>query len=511
MASRQPVPANHITPTTLLAWSLGALAALLAAISVWLYALPKPAGAPPDGPAWAVAPGLLFLLSTTGVGALIAWRRPRTPIGWLFLATAIVTGLTQFIAPELTLLLWTGPGLTISWIANAVWVVGLSTLLAALAYFPDGRLPSPRWQVIPAALAVGSVPVIADQLFGTDAVVPPLATVNTHAIPEIATFLSTAQVVGAAFMLGALGGIVVLIVVRLRRAEGIVRRQLLWFSSAAVLFMATLLVGFFINAWWLFGFAEILVPIGVAVAIFRHGMLDIDLLINRAAVYGSVTAVLASAFVAANIGLQYVVESVTGQRSELITGILGVGVGLGFGPLHRLIRPAVDRLLPSRVVLVLMFTDLVESTQAIVEMGDERWRRLLGQYLAAVRRELSHFGGHEINTAGDAFFATFERPISGLRCAWAVRASVRKLGLESRTGLHLGECEVRGEQVSGLAVNTAARVMASAGPGEILLSDAMRDAVQQEEVVVLDRGSHQLKGVPGEWHLFAVEPTGTAG
>jgi class 3 adenylate cyclase len=156
-------------------------------------------------------------------------------------------------------------------------------------------------------------------------------------------------------------------------------------------------------------------------------------------------------------------------------------------------------------MLTLLFTDIVGSTEAIVELGDERWQALLARFRAAVRQELSRHGGRELNTAGDAFFATFDRPASGLRCAWAIRRTVNRLGLETRTGLHLGECDMRGEEVSGLAVHTAARVMSVAGGGEILISQPLRDGLANTDLTFGDRGVHQLKGVPGEWPLYAVK------
>ena len=124
------------------------------------------------------------------------------------------------------------------------------------------------------------------------------------------------------------------------------------------------------------------------------------------------------------------------------------------------------------------------------------------RYRAAVRSELARFGGHEVNTAGDAFFATFDRPLAAVQGAQAVRAA-RRLGLEIRTGLHLGEVEMRGEEVSGLAVHNAARVMAAASGGEILVSDSVRDALAPEHLGLRDRGRQALKGVPGEWQLWA--------
>jgi class 3 adenylate cyclase len=138
-------------------------------------------------------------------------------------------------------------------------------------------------------------------------------------------------------------------------------------------------------------------------------------------------------------------------------------------------------------------------------MGDDRWRGVLGRYLSVVRQELGRFGGHEINTAGDAFFATFQRPAAAVEAAWSMRAAVRRLGLETRTGIHLGEVEMRGEQVSGLAVHTAARVMAAANPGEVLVSDAVRDAIRTADVYLEDRGRHRLKGLPGDRQLYSAE------
>jgi class 3 adenylate cyclase len=247
------------------------------------------------------------------------------------------------------------------------------------------------------------------------------------------------------------------------------------------------------------------VPVAVGIAVLRYRLYDIDLLINRTVVYGSVTVVLAALFAGANIGVQRLLESVTGQSSDLVTGGLAVAAALSFGPMRRAVRPIVDRLLPGRALLTLLFTDIVGSTEAIVELGDERWQALLARFRAMVRHELGRHGGREVNTAGDAFFATFSRPAAGLRCAWAMRAAVKGLGLETRTGLHLGECEMRGEEVTGLAVHTAARVMSLAGDGEVLISDPMRAGLAAIDLTLVDRGVHQLKGVPGDWPLYAVE------
>jgi len=177
--------------------------------------------------------------------------------------------------------------------------------------------------------------------------------------------------------------------------------------------------------------------------------------------------------------------------------------------MRRWIRPIVDRFLPARARLTLLFTDIVGSTQAIVDLGDERWRALLDRYRVAVRHELSRFRGREVNTAGDAFFATFDRPVAAVSCARAIGTAVNALGLHVRTGLHVGDVEMRGEQVSGLAVHAAARVMAEGGEDQILVSGDLAE-VLGDEVPLDDAGRHALKGVPGEWQLFAVHSPGSA-
>jgi class 3 adenylate cyclase len=251
-----------------------------------------------------------------------------------------------------------------------------------------------------------------------------------------------------------------------------------------------------------------LVPISVVTAIVRHRLYEIDRILNRTLVYGGATIVLAAAFGIANLGAQRALETVTGQRSDVVTAALAVVAALAFGPIRRWMRPAVDRFLPARAELTLLFTDIVGSTRLAAEMGDERWRGMLDRFRAAVRRELRRFDGREIDTAGDAFFATFEQPEAGLTCAVAIRAAVQQLHLGTRTGLHVGECEMRGETVSGLAVHVAARVMAGANPGEILLSDALRDAAAGLRLPLHDCGRRELKGVPGDRHLYRLEGAG---
>lgn len=162
---------------------------------------------------------------------------------------------------------------------------------------------------------------------------------------------------------------------------------------------------------------------------------------------------------------------------------------------------------PERALLTLMFTDIVAATARASELGDGRWRDLLFQHDRAVRKELSRFGGREVKTIGDGFLAAFDgAPSRALRCARAVTSVTRELGVEVRVGMHTGECELIGEDLGGLAVHIASRVSGLARPGEVLVSDMVRGTVVGGPFVFEDRGSHELKGVPGRWPLFALNP-----
>jgi class 3 adenylate cyclase len=324
--------------------------------------------------------------------------------------------------------------------------------------------------------------------------------------------------------LGVLAVAALSVVIRLFRSRGEERLQLRWVAYA-VAFAVALNVGFtLVGLLFLpmdvvasvsvlvvvagFGIAT---PVGFAVAMLRYRLFDLDLLINRTALYGVVSAVLLVAFGAANVLAQEALQSAFDQGSDLVAAVLGLGAGLAFGPVRRWLRPLVDRVLPARARLTLLFTDIVESTQAIVDLGDERWREVLDRFRATVRSELGRWRGREVNTAGDAFFAAFDRPLNAVRCALELRETVGELGLRVRIGLHVGEVEMRGEQVSGLAVHAAARVMGQAGAGEIVVSGDLAAELPEGAVELREAGRRSLRGVPGEWQLYVVTAGETAG
>ncbi len=159
---------------------------------------------------------------------------------------------------------------------------------------------------------------------------------------------------------------------------------------------------------------------------------------------------------------------------------------------------------PDRVLATVLFTDIVDSTARAAEVGDRAWRGIVEDHHALVRAQLARHRGREIDTAGDGFFASFDGPARAIRCASAVSESVRSLGLEVRAGLHTGECELVDGKVGGIAVAIGARVAAHARPGEVLVSSTVRDLVAGSGIAFEERGAAELKGVPGEWRLFAV-------
>ncbi len=161
---------------------------------------------------------------------------------------------------------------------------------------------------------------------------------------------------------------------------------------------------------------------------------------------------------------------------------------------------------PDRVLATVLFTDIVDSTRRAAELGDRRWRDVVARHEAIVRDRLARFRGHEVKTLGDGFLSRFDGPARAIQCAAAIRDAVLPLGLELRAGLHTGEVELVGDDVHGIAVAIAARVAATAGPGEVLVSRTVRDLVAGSGIEFEDRGTHDLTGVGEDWHLYALAP-----
>jgi len=163
---------------------------------------------------------------------------------------------------------------------------------------------------------------------------------------------------------------------------------------------------------------------------------------------------------------------------------------------------------PERQLLTVLFTDIVDSTKRGAELGDRRWRELLEGHDEVVRDRLDRFRGQEVKTTGDGFLATFDSPTRAVECAAAIRTSVQQLGLELRAGLHTGECEVSRGDVAGVAVHIASRIQAAAQPGQILVSNTVRELLAGSGLTLVDEGMHELKGLDGSWSLFAVKTDG---
>jgi class 3 adenylate cyclase len=206
-------------------------------------------------------------------------------------------------------------------------------------------------------------------------------------------------------------------------------------------------------------------------------------------------------------GSRYIAQHIAGARIVEVPGIdhyMWIGDSDAIlNEVEQFVTGALHRVEVDRILATVLFVDIVDSTRHLVEKGDRSWRELLERFYGVLRREINTFRGREINTTGDGIQATFDGPARGIRCACAMSTGVRSLGIEVRTGLHSGECELAGDRVEGIAVHIAARVAAMAGPGETLVSSTVKDLVAGSGVRFADRGAHSLKGVPGEWRLFA--------
>lgn len=206
-------------------------------------------------------------------------------------------------------------------------------------------------------------------------------------------------------------------------------------------------------------------------------------------------------------GSRYIAQHITGARLVEVPGIdhyMWVGDSNPIlNEVEQFVTGTLHRVEVDRILATVLFVDIVDSTRHLVDRGDRSWRDFLQRFFEVLRREIDRFRGREINTTGDGIMATFDGPARGIRCACAMSTGVRSLGIEIRNGLHSGECELAENRVEGIAVHIAARVAAIAGPGETLVSSTVKDLVAGSGVRFTERGGHILKGVPGEWQLFA--------
>jgi class 3 adenylate cyclase len=191
-------------------------------------------------------------------------------------------------------------------------------------------------------------------------------------------------------------------------------------------------------------------------------------------------------------------------RPERIFQLLIPGLPTDFPPLQTLDSRTGPRSGSEgeRALTTVLFTDIAGATERLVALGDRHWREILIQHRVLVRRELAHYGGHEVDIVGDSFFVTFESPASAVRCACAIRGAVKELGIEVRVGVHAGEVECEAESLIGITVHIGSRVTGVASPGEVLVSSTVRDLTAGSGITFTDRGTHILRGIPGEWRLF---------
>jgi pimeloyl-ACP methyl ester carboxylesterase/class 3 adenylate cyclase len=208
-------------------------------------------------------------------------------------------------------------------------------------------------------------------------------------------------------------------------------------------------------------------------------------------------------------GARYMAEHIPSARLVVLPGMDHIpfyGDGDGYAEeIEEFLTGARQAPMSDRILTIVMFTDIVASTERAAALGDARWRELLGRHDGLMRAELERHRGREVKTMGDGFLATFDGPARGIRCARAIADQVRSLDIELRAGLHTGECELIGDDIAGMAVNIGARIGALAGAHEVVVSSTVKDLVVGSGISFSDRGVRELKGVPGQWHLFAVD------
>jgi class 3 adenylate cyclase len=499
-----PGPVLLITRAATLGVGLAMVAVIAHLIPRWVEARDREMAAfadtVPPGIVWianvgAEALSIFAVLACLVVAGIILWRRSRDLLGIVVaLAFLGIAPLLLDIAVTREIALGMGgPG--DDWPVTRPLILMASTFALALPYLlPDGRVV-PRWGML----------MIVGQFVG----------IGYRAVsgynPEgaaLATAFVAVLLAGGAF------------IYRYRHSDAVGRQQMKWVALAGTIFLVAyaltgppLLVAelrsgaagllYRVLSSALVSLAGAGLAVATTIAILRQGLLNIDLIINRAAVYAVLTAVLAGLFAIVAVVATRAFEAMSDARSDVVALVAVLPVGIAFVPLRSWLLHVADRFVSDRRVLTVLFVDIAGSTAHAVEIGDRAYRELLGHFRASVRQEIRRFGGREIDTAGDGFFATFESPGQAIRCALRIIDAVRPLGLEVRAGLHIGEVEAQGPHVTGIAVHTGARIASLASASEVLVSRTVRDLVSGSSIVLSDRGTHSLKGVPGDWQVYA--------
>lgn len=451
----------------------------------------------------AAALSVVAWLAWTALAGLVFVRRSRDPFGLVlasgFLSFAVIMGtfteVNGIIAQGRTNP-WAAP-----WPATILLLADASSLPWAYC-FPDGRFV-PRWTLALAAIWIlmWLVPALGGPFPGQT----PLGSIG---VTVLTLSLVASTIVAGLYRYW-------------RRSSPVQRQQIKWAMLGGLVFVVVYLLvvptgalllrgaassqALFFQSLHLaiFSAAVAAIPVALAIGIFRQGLLDIDLILNRTIAYGALTAGLAVAFIAISGAANLVLRAVTGRQSELVLLASVVPVAIAFMPARSRALQLASRFLTEARVMTLLFIDLVGSTERAYALGNLQWRELLERFRATVRRCLKHYGGREVDTTGDGFFITFDAPAHAIGCGHAIIEAIRPLGLEIRAGVHIGEVQFDGRYVEGGNVHLAARVMSEAKPGEVLISEALRELIAGSEIRLLDRGSHRLKGVPGDVRLYA--------
>jgi class 3 adenylate cyclase len=446
-------------------------------------------------------PGLLsFWLAQTSfgiVGYVVAVRRPTNLLGWLMIGIGLVLPV-QAVSGQLVRL----SADPMPPIAAALVILGnllgtptlFALVLLTVLLFPSGRIPARPWRILLWPFSIVYVVFSALSVTfdpGSGATRNPLYVEGLR--DEIPWILPAGLVIGGLAILTAPAW-------RWWRAIGTERSQLKWIALAALVGIALLISPG--QPLLRFNLALALFPAAAGIAILRDQLFDIDFVINRSVLYSLVAITLVAALEVVASAAEQLLGPTQRDQLGFLRPLLVLVVLPGFRPLERALRPFVDRMLPMTERLVLLFADIVSSTEIARAMGDARWGDLLRRYYATVRRELQRFGGVEVRTTGDGYFATFRDALSAARCALSLATATSDLGMPTRGGLHIGDCDMRGGKPEGINVHLAARVMAAADGGTVLASESYRDVLVGSDAVFETLGPRRLKGIPGEVHLY---------